>query len=179
VPAPVSSACVFGRAPRAPATPPPRPPTAPTHATPPGPSPRPAPPPPPRAPPGPGAPPPPPAPPGRAPSHRSLALAAKAGIPEEHIVLDPGIGFGKTSGQNRAAFAHIGKLKARGFPVMVGVSRKAFLGSDGPGEGSLMGTVAANLAAATNGAAIFRVHDVAEHAVALKVFARLRTAGAG
>ena len=110
---------------------------------------------------------------------RSLALAAKAGIPEERIILDPGVGFAKTSGQNRAAFAHIGKLKARGFPVMVGVSRKAFLGSDGPGEGSLMGTVAANLAAAANGAAIFRVHDVAEHAVALKVFARLRTTGAG
>jgi dihydropteroate synthase len=107
---------------------------------------------------------------------RSLALAAKAGIPQERIILDPGIGFGKTSGQNRAAFAHIAQLKDRGRPIMVGLSRKAFLGSDGPGEGSLMGTVAANLAAAAYGATIFRVHDVAENAVALKVFATLRAA---
>jgi len=108
---------------------------------------------------------------------RSLALAAKAGIPEARIILDPGIGFGKTSRQNLAAFAHIAKLKERGFPIMVGVSRKAFLGSDGPPRGSLMGTVAANLAAAANGATIFRVHDVAEHAMALKLFHTLRSAG--
>jgi dihydropteroate synthase len=108
---------------------------------------------------------------------RSLALAAKAGILDARIILDPGIGFGKTSRQNLAAFAHVAKLKERGFPIMVGASRKAFLGSDGPPQGSLMGTVAANLAAAANGAAIFRVHDVAEHAVALKVFQTLRNAG--
>jgi dihydropteroate synthase len=108
---------------------------------------------------------------------RSLALAAKAGIPEARIILDPGIGFGKTSRQNLAAFAHVARLKERGFPIMVGVSRKAFLGSDGPPQGSLMGTVAANLAAAANGATIFRVHDVAEHAVALKLFHTLRRAG--
>jgi dihydropteroate synthase len=108
---------------------------------------------------------------------RSLAIAAKAGIPEARIILDPGIGFGKSSRQNLAAFAHVAKLKARGFPILVGVSRKAFLGSDGPPEGSLMGSVAVSLAAAANGAAIFRVHDVAAHAVALKVFHTLRGAG--
>jgi len=107
---------------------------------------------------------------------RSLALAAKAGIPDERIILDPGIGFGKTSRQNLAAFAHVGKLKERGFPIMVGVSRKRFLGSDAPALDTLAGTIAANLAAAANGAAIFRVHDVAEHVAALKTFAVLRNA---
>jgi dihydropteroate synthase len=107
---------------------------------------------------------------------RSLALAAKAGIPEGRIILDPGIGFGKTSRQNLAAFAHVGKLKERGLPIMVGVSRKRFLGSDAPALDTLAGTIAANLAAAAGGAAIFRVHDVAEHVVALKTFAALRGA---
>jgi dihydropteroate synthase len=105
---------------------------------------------------------------------RSLALAAKAGIPDERIVLDPGIGFGKTSRQNRAAFAHIAKLRRRGFPILVGLSRKRFLGSDGPPLDSLAGTIAANLAAAALGASAFRVHDVAEHVAALKVFFELR-----
>jgi dihydropteroate synthase len=105
---------------------------------------------------------------------RSLALAVKAGIPEERIMLDPGIGFGKTSRQNRAAFAHIAKLTQRGFPILVGVSRKRFLGSDGPPLDSLAGTIAANLAAAAVGASIFRVHDVAEHVAALKTFFALR-----
>ena len=108
---------------------------------------------------------------------RSLALAAKAGIPDERIVLDPGIGFGKTSRQNRAAFAHIAKLRRRGFPILVGLSRKRFFGSNGPPLDSLAGTIAANLAAAALGASIFRVHDVAEHAAALKVFFELRGGG--
>lgn len=105
---------------------------------------------------------------------RSLALAVNAGIPEQRIVLDPGIGFGKTSRQNHAAFVHIAKLKARGFPILIGTSRKRFLGSDGPPVGSLAGTIAANLAAAAAGASVFRVHDVAEHVAALKVFFALR-----
>jgi dihydropteroate synthase len=89
---------------------------------------------------------------------RSLALAAKAGILSERIILDPGIGFAKTSQQNRAAFAHVAKLKERRLPILVGVSRKRFLGSDAPALDTLPGTIAANLAAATLGAAIFRVH---------------------
>ena len=107
---------------------------------------------------------------------RSLALAAKAGIPRERIILDPGIGFAKTSAQNLAAFAHIAKLRKRGLPIMVGVSRKRFLGADAPELETLAGTLAANLAAAAAGAAIFRVHDVAEHAAALKAFFTLRGA---
>ena len=105
---------------------------------------------------------------------RSLALAAKAGILRERIILDPGIGFAKTSAQNRAAFAHIAKLKQRGLPILVGLSRKRFLGADAPALDTLAGTIAANLAAAALGAVIFRVHDVAEHVAALKIFFDLR-----
>jgi dihydropteroate synthase len=105
---------------------------------------------------------------------RSLALAAKAGIPSERIILDPGIGFAKTSAQNHAAFVHIAKLKERGLPILIGVSRKRFLGADAPALDTLAGTIAANLAAAALGATIFRVHDVAEHAAALKTFYALR-----
>ena len=103
---------------------------------------------------------------------RSLALAAKAGVPEEVIILDPGIGFGKTSRQNVEAVARIPDLKEYGLPILVGASRKAFLGSlTGDGiEATLIGTVAANLVAAAAGASIFRVHDVAEHVAALRIF---------
>jgi dihydropteroate synthase len=103
---------------------------------------------------------------------RSLALAAKAGVPEEVIILDPGIGFGKTSRQNVEAVARIPDLKEYGLPILVGTSRKAFLGSlTGDGiEATLIGTVAANLVAAAAGASIFRVHDVAEHVAALRIF---------
>ena len=103
---------------------------------------------------------------------RSLALAAKAGVHEEVIILDPGIGFGKTSRQNVEAVARIPDLKEYGLPILVGASRKAFLGSlTGDGiEATLIGTVAANLVAAAAGASIFRVHDIAEHVAALRIF---------
>src|SRR5262249_59618765 len=84
---------------------------------------------------------------------RSLALAGKAHIRDETIILDPGIGFGKTSRQNVEALARIPDLKSYGFPILVGASRKGFLGSlTGDGvEGTLIGTVAANLTAAAGG----------------------------
>lgn len=101
---------------------------------------------------------------------RSLALAESAGIARSRIILDPGIAFGKTGRQNVEAIARLGELLDFGCPILVGVSRKTFLGSLMRGtEGSLFGTIAANLAAAVNGAAIFRVHDVAEHVTALGV----------
>ncbi|MBV8567807.1 MAG: dihydropteroate synthase [Methylobacteriaceae bacterium] len=112
---------------------------------------------------------------------RSLALAAKAGIAEKFIVLDPGIGFAKTSRQNVAAIGAIGRLADYGLPFMVGASRKRFLGSLSKGgeEASLAGVIAVNLAAAATGASIFRVHDVAENATALDVFTMVRRAAAG
>ena len=109
---------------------------------------------------------------------RSLTLAEAAGIPRGRIILDPGVGFGKTSRQNVEAVARIGELRDYGLPVLIGVSRKSFLGSliEVGVEGRLIATVAANLAAAASGAAIFRVHDVAEHVAALKVFDTIRGA---
>jgi dihydropteroate synthase len=108
--------------------------------------------------------------------HRSLALADRAGIPRRHIILDPGVGFGKTSRQNREAVARIAEFRDYALPILIGLSRKTFLGSMTDGaEGSLVGTIAANLAAAAAGAAIFRVHDVAEHVAAFKVFHTIRS----
>jgi dihydropteroate synthase len=110
---------------------------------------------------------------------RSLALADKAGIARALIALDPGIGFGKSAEQNHAALAGIAMLIAHyRLPVLIGVSRKSFLGAllDVGVHGRLIGTIAANLAAASYGATIFRVHDVAEHVAALKVFDILRKA---
>ena len=108
---------------------------------------------------------------------RSLRIAELAGIAREFLALDPGIGFGKSAEQNHAALAGIGMLiRHYRLPVLIGVSRKSFLGAllDVGVHGRLIGTIAANLAAASYGAAIFRVHDVAEHAAALKVFDILR-----
>jgi dihydropteroate synthase len=110
---------------------------------------------------------------------RSLALAAKAGVRSEAIILDPGIGFGKTSRQNLEALGRIADLKGYGFPVLVGASRKAFLGSlTGDGiEATLTGAVAVTLIAAAAGASVFRVHDVAEQVAALRVYQVLRGSG--
>jgi dihydropteroate synthase len=110
---------------------------------------------------------------------RSLALAERAGIPEERIILDPGIAFGKTARQNLDAIARISELQVYHMPILVGLSRKSFLGSliDPHLEASLAGTIAANLAAAANGAAIFRVHDVAEHVAAFRTFDLIRKGG--
>jgi dihydropteroate synthase len=102
---------------------------------------------------------------------RSLELADIAGIPRSRIILDPGIAFGKTARQNVEVIARLGELADFGCPILVGLSRKTFLGSlvEGGIERQLVGTVAANLAAAMHGASIFRVHDVAEHVSAFKV----------
>jgi dihydropteroate synthase len=107
---------------------------------------------------------------------RSLAIAAHAGIPKRRIIFDVGIGFAKSSRQNRDVIRRLGELKDYGLPLIVGASRKRFLGSlTGDGiEGTLSGTLAASLAAVAAGAAIVRVHDVAEHAAALRVFRAIR-----
>ncbi len=107
---------------------------------------------------------------------RSLALAQAAGIPRSRIILDPGVAFGKTARQNVQVLAGIGGLLDFGCPILVGLSRKAFLGSlsNGQPETKLVGTIAANLAAYAAGAGLFRVHDVAEHVAAFEVFQALR-----
>jgi dihydropteroate synthase len=103
----------------------------------------------------------------------SLTLADRAGIPRRHILLDPGIGFGKTKDQNLLALRGLDSLlEFYGLPLLVGVSRKSLFGPIlGAGvDGRLIGTLATNLIAAAHGASIFRVHDVAEHVAAFKVY---------
>lgn len=106
----------------------------------------------------------------------SLALARRAGIPDRHILLDPGVGFGKTRAQNYAALAAIPELVRLGFPLLVGVSRKSLFRDlpDGLLQGPLIGTLAANIVAALAGARVFRVHDVQEHQAAFAVLAALK-----
>jgi dihydropteroate synthase len=106
---------------------------------------------------------------------RSLQIARRAGVPDAHVALDPGIGFGKSRQQNYAALRAIPEILRLGFPVLVGVSRKSLFKGlpDGLIEGRLVGTLAANLIAAGEGAQIFRVHDVAEHRAAFEVFSAL------
>lgn len=102
----------------------------------------------------------------------SLDLADKAGILRQRIMLDPGIGFGKSQKQNLEALAGLEALKSFELPLLIGVSRKSLLGevAGTPIEARLVPTLAANLAAAARGGAIFRVHDVAEHVAAFKIF---------
>jgi len=102
---------------------------------------------------------------------RSLAIAAKAGVAKSSIILDPGIGFGKTAAQSMVALAHLAELSVFGCPLLVGASRKRFIASVSPSEpqGRLGGSIAAHLIAAEHGAKIIRAHDVAETVQALKV----------
>jgi dihydropteroate synthase len=108
----------------------------------------------------------------------SLALAARAGIARDRIVLDPGIGFGKTPEQSIACIARLAEFKRHGLPLLVGASRKRFINSVAPSppDRRLGGSLAAHLAAVTNGAAIVRVHDVAETVQALRVAAAIEAA---
>ena len=106
---------------------------------------------------------------------RSLAIAAKAGIAKPNIILDPGIGFGKTAAQSMTALAHLAELSVFGCPILVGASRKKFIASISPSEpqGRLGGSIAAHLIAAEHGAKIIRAHDVAETVQALKLAAAI------
>ncbi|MFB9268790.1 dihydropteroate synthase [Bradyrhizobium erythrophlei] len=107
---------------------------------------------------------------------RSLDIAAKAGILPDRIVLDPGIGFGKTPEQSMTALARLAELSSFGLPVLVGASRKRFISTVVPSEPQqrLGGSIAAHLIAAQNGARIIRTHDVAETVQALRVAAAIR-----
>jgi dihydropteroate synthase len=100
-----------------------------------------------------------------------LAFAVDAGIPEEHVCLDPGIGFGKTVEHNVELLARLDELVAVGRPVLVGASRKRFLGRLLGDPEALTGPVSAGVAVAVlayeRGASLFRVHDVRQHVEAL------------
>jgi dihydropteroate synthase len=106
---------------------------------------------------------------------RSLEIADEAGISRENIVLDPGIGFGKTPEQSMTALARLDELGAFGLPLLVGASRKRFIGTISPSEPQqrLGGSIAAHLIAAKRGARIIRTHDVLETVQALRVAAAI------
>jgi dihydropteroate synthase len=109
---------------------------------------------------------------------RSLDIAARAGIARQNIVLDPGIGFGKTPEQSLTAIARLPELKSFGLPLLVGASRKRFINtvSPAPPDQRLSGSIAAHLLAVAGGAAIIRTHDVAETIQALRVAAAIGSA---
>ncbi len=108
-------------------------------------------------------------------AERAAALKA-AGVKD--IILDPGIGFGKTLEHNLALIARLGEIRALGYPVLLGVSRKKFIGALAGGEPHerLPGTIAACVAAGP-AADIIRVHDVAECRKAMLVADAIRKAG--
>jgi dihydropteroate synthase len=102
---------------------------------------------------------------------KSVSIARKAGVAQSQIILDPGIGFGKSYAQNYELLQKLPQLVKLGYPLLVGTSRKAFLGAtlarDGkpaPPEERIWGTAATVTASILNGAHIVRVHDVAEMA---------------
>jgi dihydropteroate synthase len=110
----------------------------------------------------------------------ATATAMADGIGPDRLVIDPGLGFGKTAEQNFELLGHVGELRSLGFPVMVGASRKSFLGAASGSEGAKDrkdASVAAAVLAAMRGAEIVRVHDVRETVQALRVVDALRTAG--
>jgi dihydropteroate synthase len=96
---------------------------------------------------------------------RSIAIALKAGVPKSQIIVDPGIGFGKSFRQNYELIARLGEIASLGYPILIGTSRKTFLGTtlDGkPPEDRIWGTAATVAASILAGAHIVRVHDVEE-----------------
>ena len=95
---------------------------------------------------------------------KSIEYAIDSGIREENIILDPGIGFGKTPSQNLQLIRRLGEIKAMGFPVLIGTSRKSTLGLvlDLPVDDRLEGTAATVAISIANGVDIVRVHDVRE-----------------
>jgi dihydropteroate synthase len=109
---------------------------------------------------------------------RSLDIAAGAGIARDRIVLDPGIGFGKTPEQSLAAIAGLVRLRAFGLPLLIGLSRKRFINAVVPSkpQDRLAGSLAGAVLAVLDGAAIVRVHDVAETVQALRVAAAIQAA---
>jgi dihydropteroate synthase len=110
--------------------------------------------------------------------------ARGAGVPADRIVLDPGIGFGKSALGNLVLLRRVGDLTALGYPILIGASRKSFIGKslglEGQGpEARLEGSLAAAVAAVLGGAELLRVHDVRATVRAVRLAALIRDAGSG
>lgn len=112
----------------------------------------------------------------RAVFERALEKAELAGLPRERVVLDPGIGFGKTPEQNLEVLRRLPELHALGQPLLLGTSRKSFIGRIVPStpQERLPGTIASNVAGILAGIHIIRVHDVAAHVQAARVAEAIR-----
>jgi dihydropteroate synthase len=111
---------------------------------------------------------------------RSVNLAAGAGVPFGRILLDPGVGFGKTRQQNHACIWNLDRFRRFGAPILVGLSRKSFIGGiiGAEVDRRLPGTLAADTIALMRGASVLRVHDVVENRAALAVFLALKGSAA-
>jgi dihydropteroate synthase len=109
---------------------------------------------------------------------RSLTLAARAGVAYSRILLDPGVGFGKTPEQNHACIWNLERFRRFGRPILVGLSRKSLIGRivGGTPDQRLLGSIAADTIALARGASVLRVHDVAENKIAIEIFKRLSAA---
>ncbi|MCX6057072.1 MAG: dihydropteroate synthase [Chloroflexi bacterium] len=101
----------------------------------------------------------------------SVELALKAGVAESHIVLDPGVGFGKTREHNLELIDRLNEIRELGYPILLGTSRKSFIGFtlDLPADQRVEGTAATVAVGITRGADIIRVHDVKEMARVAKM----------
>lgn len=110
---------------------------------------------------------------------RSLKLASDAGIAEEHQILDPGFGFGKTLQQNYQILSRLSELRKFGRPVLAGASRKRMVGyvlnNEAPER--MAGSLAVHTLALQNGAQILRVHDVKPHVDAVRIFQAMKELG--
>lgn len=101
----------------------------------------------------------------------SINIALDAGIKKENIILDPGIGFGKTSEQNIHVMARLGELNTLGYPILLGTSRKSMIGKilDLPPKERMEGTLSTSVLGIVQGMDIIRVHDIVENLRAVKV----------
>ncbi|WP_410218677.1 dihydropteroate synthase [Paracoccus sp. (in: a-proteobacteria)] len=109
-----------------------------------------------------------------------VARARKAGVSADRIIIDPGIGFGKTQAHNLAILRRISLYHGLGYPILLGLSRKRFIGDIGGAAtpaGRAAGTLALTIAAVAQGVQIHRVHDVADHAQGLRLIAALQEQG--
>ncbi len=109
----------------------------------------------------------------------SVRRAIDAGVPNEKVIVDPGIGFGKTADQNWEVMRRFAELRELGQPILVGTSRKSFIGKllDLPVTERMEGTAATVVAAVLRGADVVRVHDVLEMTRAVRVADRMRRRG--
>ncbi len=106
----------------------------------------------------------------------AVERAIAAGVPREKVIVDPGIGFGKTAEHNWEVMRRYGELRELGQPILIGTSRKSFIGKllDLPPDQRLEGTISTNVAAVLRGADIVRVHDVQALTRAVRVADRMR-----